>query len=188
MVRAVEGGATPSSVRFLYHVAEAAAKKNLCAVSSRSRRSASDIISAVGTLERALALAAAAHAGQKDKAGQPYILHPIRVMLNVRTDEERTAALLHDVVEDTSTTFEDLRREGFSDAVIESVRALTKHEGESREAAARRAVVNPIARNVKLADVTDNMDLSRIPNSTEADFARLEEYKRVKAILLAGPN
>ncbi|HZD53839.1 MAG TPA: HD domain-containing protein [Woeseiaceae bacterium] len=134
-----------------------------------------------------MALAAAAHAGQKDKAGQPYILHPIRVMLNVRTDEERIAALLHDVVEDTHTTFEDLRREGFSDAIIEAVRALTKHEGESREAAARRAVVNPIARNVKLADVTDNSDLRRIPNPTEADLTRLEEYKRVKEILLAGP-
>lgn len=141
----------------------------------------------MGTLERALAVAAAAHAGQKDKAEQPYILHPIRVMLNVRTEEERMAALLHDVVEDTRTTFEDLRREGFSDTVIEAVRALTKHEGESRASAARRAVANPIARNVKLADVADNMDLNRIPNPTEADFARLEEYRRVKAILLAGP-
>ncbi len=139
-------------------------------------------------LERALALAAQAHEGQTDKAGEPYILHPIRVMLNVRTDEERTVALLHDVVEDTRITFQDLRREGFSEAVIEAVRALTKYEGESREAAAQRAVANPIARNVKLADVSDNMDLSRIPHPTEADFSRLKEYERVKEILLAGPT
>ena len=141
----------------------------------------------MGTLERALALAAAAHAGQKDKAKQPYILHPIRVMLNVRTEQERMAALLHDVVEDSDTTFEDLRREGFPEDVIEAVRALTRQDGESREAAARRAVTNPIARAVKLADVADNMDLGRIPNPTEADFERLEEYKRVREILLAGP-
>lgn len=141
----------------------------------------------MGILERSLALAAKAHVGQKDKVGQPYILHPIRVMLNVRTDEERTVALLHDVIEDTPITFDDLRREGFSDLIIQAVRALTKHEGESREAAAWRAVANPIARNVKLADVEDNMDLSRIPNPTEADFARLEEYKRVREILVAGP-
>lgn len=140
----------------------------------------------MGTLERALEIAAAAHAGQRDKANQPYILHPIRVMFSVQTEEERIAALLHDTVEDTDITFEDLREAGFSDAVIAAVRALTRKDGETREEAARRAAANPIARQVKLADVTDNMDLGRIANPTEADFARLQQYRKVREILLDG--
>lgn len=109
-------------------------------------------------------------------------------MLAVQTDDERIAALLHDTVEDTHITFDDLRREGFSEAVIAAVCALTKRDGETREEAARRAVADPIARNVKLADVTDNMDMSRISNPGKRDFARLAEYERVKEILLAGPE
>lgn len=139
----------------------------------------------MSTLERAIEMAARAHANQVDKAGQPYILHPLRLMLAVRTPHERMAAVLHDVVEDTPLTFEDLAREGFPPEVIAAVRALTKHKGESRIAAAQRAVQDPIARVVKLADVTDNMDLSRIPEPTEKDFARLREYEQVRAILLA---
>lgn len=142
----------------------------------------------VATLERALALAAAAHTGQRDKANQPYILHPIRVMLAVETDDERMAALLHDVVEDTPVTFEMLRALGFSDGVVAAVQALTKTDGEARVDAAYRAVANPIARNMKLADVRDNMDLGRIPNPTRNDYDRLEEYRKVEQILLAGPE
>jgi len=140
----------------------------------------------MSTIERAIEIAARAHAGQTDKAGQPYILHPLRLMLAVRTPQERMAAVLHDVVEDTPLTFEDLQKEGFPVEVIEAVRALTKHEGEARIDAAKRAVRNPIARVVKLADVTDNMDLGRIPQPTEKDFARLKEYEKVREILLAG--
>ena len=140
----------------------------------------------MATLEIALKIAATHHAGQVDKAGQPYILHPIRVMLSVKNGDERIAAILHDTVEDTSVTFDDLASAGFSSAVIDAVRALTKTDGESRIEAALRAVQDPIARQVKLADVSDNMDLSRIPSPTEEDFARIEEYKRVREILLAG--
>src|SRR3954469_8709511 len=103
-------------------------------------------------LERAIEIAASAHAGQVDKAGQPYILHPIRVMLRVDTLEQKVAEVLHDVVEDTSVTLKDLVAEGFPPAVTEAVEALTKRPGEDRLAAARRAVANPIARIVKLAD------------------------------------
>lgn len=142
----------------------------------------------MATLERAIEIAASAHAGQVDKADQPYILHPIRVMMSVSTLEERTVAVLHDVVEDTVTTFDDLAGYGFSDAVISAVKALTKTDGESRLAAARRAVQDPIARIVKLADVADNMDLSRIPDPTAKDLARLEEYKQVRALLETGPD
>ena len=142
----------------------------------------------MATLEMALQLAAAAHSGQKDKSGKPYILHPIRVMLSVRTTEEQIAAILHDTVEDTSVTFEQLREAGFSAEIVSAVRALTKLDGESRVEAARRAVEHPIARQVKLADVKDNMDMSRIPHPTEKDFVRLGEYKDVKKILEAGPE
>jgi len=140
----------------------------------------------MSTLERAIQIAAKAHAGQVDKAGQPYILHPIRVMLSVQSPHERLAAILHDVVEDTELTFEDLADEGFVAEVVEAVRALTKLPGEARIQAARRALQNPIARVVKLADVADNMDISRISAPTERDFARLREYQAAREILLAG--
>lgn len=138
----------------------------------------------MATLERAIAIAAAAHAGQVDKAGQPYILHPLRVMLRVATEYERMAAVLHDVVEDTDVTLHTLAAEGFAPGVIAAVEALTKHPGESRMQAAERAAANPIARVVKLADNAENMDLSRIANPTAKDYARLEEYKLVREALL----
>lgn len=137
------------------------------------------------TLERAIEIAARAHAGQVDKAGQPYILHPLRLMLAVQGLHARMAAVLHDVVEDTPLGFDDLRAEGFPDEVVEAVRALTKFDGESRIEAARRAAAHPLARQVKLADVSDNMDLSRIAQPTEKDHARLREYEQVRALLLA---
>ena len=80
----------------------------------------------MGNLERAIEIAASAHRGQTDKGGQPYILHPIRVMLRMNTAEERIAAVLHDVVEDSEWTFDALTEEGFSPAVVEALRALTK--------------------------------------------------------------
>lgn len=142
----------------------------------------------MSTLERAIEIAARAHAGQVDKAGAPYILHPLRLMLTLQGAHERMAAVLHDVVEDTPFTFEDLQREGFPPVVVDAVRALTKLPGEGRIAAAHRAAADPVARAVKLADVTDNMDLRRIPAPTEKDFARLKEYEQVKAILLAAQS
>lgn len=137
------------------------------------------------TLEKAIALAATAHSGQTDKAGQPYVLHPLRLMLAVQTAHERMAAVLHDVVEDTTVSFEDLAREGFPEPVLAAVEALTKRPGESRIEAAQRAAAHPIARVVKLADVADNMDLGRIAEPTEKDYARLKEYEQVKQLLLA---
>ncbi len=140
----------------------------------------------MATLERAIAIAAAAHAGQVDKAGAPYILHPLRVMLRVCSVHEQMAAVLHDVVEDTDVSLQNLVDEGFPSCVITAVDALTKRRGESRLAAAHRAAADVIARQVKLADNAENMDLSRISNPTERDFARVEEYKLVREILLHG--
>ncbi len=142
----------------------------------------------MSTLERAIEIAARAHTGQIDKAGAPYILHPLRLMLAVRHPLERMTAVLHDVVEDTDVTLEDLRAADIPAQVIEAVDALTKRKGESRLDAARRAVHNPIARVVKLADVADNMDLTRISDPSESDFVRIKEYERVKALLEAGPG
>ena len=109
-------------------------------------------------------------------------------MMRVESDSERIAAVLHDVVEDTPITFEDLRAEGFSEEIIAAVEALTKLEGESRLEAAKHAAANPIALRVKLADNAENMNLSRIPEPTEKDLNRLEEYKAVHAYLLSRLN
>ncbi len=133
----------------------------------------------MSTLEKAIMIAAEAHAGQVDKAGQPYILHPLRVMLEVSTLEERITAVLHDVIEDTEVTYEHLRAAGIAPEILEAIKVLTKHKGEERIDAAKRAAMNPIARAVKIADVKHNMDLSRIPHPTSRDFERKEEYKEV---------
>lgn len=142
----------------------------------------------MATLERAIQIAAAAHTGQTDKGGEPYILHPLRVMFRMTTEEERIVAVLHDVVEDSDWTFAAIAAEGFPKAIVSAIEALTKRAGETRIEAAQRAAVNPIARRVKLADNAENMDLSRIPNPTANDMARLEQYQQVRSILLGGSS
>lgn len=137
----------------------------------------------MSSFDRAIEIAARAHAGVRDKGGEPYLLHPLRVVLRVSSAEERMAAALHDVVEDSAWTIEDLRAEEFPSSVIAAVDALTKRPGESRMDAARRAGVDPIARRVKLADLADNMDLGRIAQPTRQDLERIEEYRAVKAYL-----
>jgi (p)ppGpp synthase/HD superfamily hydrolase len=134
----------------------------------------------MATLEHAIALAAQAHEGQVDKAGAPYILHPLRMMLSVDTPEARVAAVLHDVVEDTPVSLEELRAEGFSEAVIGAVEALTKRpeEEDDYDAFIRRVAPNPLARQVKLADLRDNCDVSRIAQPSQKDWRRIEKYKR----------
>lgn len=136
------------------------------------------------TLEKAIAFAAKAHEGQLDKAGSPYILHPLRVMLRLKTTEERMVAVLHDVVEDCGVSFGNLRKRGFSEIVIEAVDSVTERKGESYEEFVLRAAANKIGRRVKLADIEDNCDLSRIAKPTERDHKRLEKYRRAKALIL----
>ncbi|MEI6302580.1 MAG: GTP pyrophosphokinase [Betaproteobacteria bacterium] len=138
----------------------------------------------MSTLERAIAIAAEAHMGRVDKAGVPYILHPIRVMLNVTTPDERIVAVLHDVVEDSDWNEDDLRTEGFSETVLAGLKSVTKSsEDEPYDEFVARAAKNPIGLRVKLADLKDNLDLSRIANPTEQDFARMEKYRRAVAFL-----
>jgi len=130
------------------------------------------------TLERAIAIAATAHTGQVDKGGAPYILHPLKVMLRMTTLEERIVAVLHDVVEDCGINLDDLRKEGFSEEVLTAIESVTKVPGESYEDFVERAAQNPIGRVVKLADLEENSDLSRIASPNWEDLERVEKYRR----------
>jgi (p)ppGpp synthase/HD superfamily hydrolase len=138
----------------------------------------------MSTLERAITIAATAHAGQRDKADAPYILHPLRVMLRVTTEAERIAAVLHDVVEDCAGwSFERLLDEGFSSEIIEALNSVTKREGESYEDFVKRACQNAIGRRVKLSDLHDNCDLSRISSPTIKDHERIARYRKAIAYI-----
>ncbi len=145
------------------------------------------------TLEDAISLAALSHKGQIDKAGAPYILHPLRVMMSLgreASETERIAAVLHDVVEDCEVSFADLRAMGFSEEVVAAVDALTKRADEKEDymRAIRRVAENPVARRVKIGDLTDNLDLWRIANPTEKDEMRLEKYRIARQFLLELKN
>jgi (p)ppGpp synthase/HD superfamily hydrolase len=128
------------------------------------------------TLERALQIAVKAHAGQKDKSGEAYIFHPIRVMMRCRTPQAKIAGLLHDVVEDTSVTFAELEAEGFSSAVLDALRLLTHDKTVLYEAYIEQVKINPIATEVKLADLEDNMDIRRLQVVDEKATTRFKRY------------
>lgn len=128
-------------------------------------------------LEKAIAIALRVHEGQTDRYGHPYIIHPLYVMLQMDSEAEMTAAVLHDVIEDSETTLEDLRAEGFSEAVLEAVRLMTHDEADSYEAYVRKLKPNPMARKIKLADLEHNMDIRRMDRVQEKDMARLERYR-----------
>lgn len=131
----------------------------------------------MSTLERAIVIAAKAHEGQVDKAGASYVLHPLRMMLRLSKNDERITAVLHDVVEDCGVSLEMLRAEGFSEQVIEAIDSVTRRSEESYEAFVLRAASNPIGRRVKLVDLQDNSDLSRIAHPTDRDYERIEKYR-----------
>ncbi|AWY38563.1 HD domain-containing protein [Pseudomonas putida] len=135
------------------------------------------------TLEHAIAIAAGAHAGQVDKGGSPYILHALRVMLKVDSPEERIVAVLHDVVEDCDISLDELREEGFSETVLAAIDSLTRRPDEAYEDFIARAAQDPIGRVVKLADLEENSDLSRIANPGWDDLERVEKYRRAMGVL-----
>lgn len=132
----------------------------------------------MATLERAIEIAVEAHKGQVDKAGAPYILHPLRLMLSFDSETERIVAVLHDVLEDTPWTSSQLREEGFSAEVLEAVDRLTRRKGETFDKFTERAGSHPIARRVKIADLKDNMNILRIRKVTGRDLRRLKRYHR----------
>ena len=127
-------------------------------------------------LEKALRIAVNAHAGQVDKSGKPYIFHPVRVCCRCFTDEEKIVALLHDTIEDTDITAEDLLSEGFPRHIVDAILSISRKEGESYEDFVRRSSLNPLGRSVKLHDLEDNMDISRLEQVTEKDLERLNRY------------
>lgn len=136
------------------------------------------------TLEDAIAIAAAVHDRQLDKAGEPYILHPLRLMMRMTSTEAMITAILHDVVEDSSPedkwTFARLREYGFSEKVVEAVDGVTSRsdDGESYDEFIERAASNPIAREVKIADLEDNMNLLRLREVGQKELDRLQKYHR----------
>jgi len=133
------------------------------------------------SLEDTIAYAVEKYRGHKpDKGGAPYVLHPLRVMLAMDTDEERRVAVLHDVVEDSSVSLDELRSRGHSEVEVRALDALTrrKDSDESYEAFIDRLLPNALARKVKLADLTDNMDVRRLAKVDGEDCERLEKYLR----------
>lgn len=133
------------------------------------------------TIDSTLAFAAEAHKGATDKYGRPYILHVLRVMVETGEmggdDDALMVALLHDVIEDTDTTLDDLRDRGYSDAVITAVDAISRRDGEDYQAFVRRAAADPIAWRVKKADLLDNMNIRRADVVRPEDAERLERYR-----------
>ena len=132
----------------------------------------------MATLEKAILIAARAHLGQRDKGGAPYILHPLRMMMRMESEAAMMAAVLHDVVEDSDWTLDQLRGEGFSEEVLQAVDCLTRKNYESYDEFVARAQTNAIARRVKVADLEDNMNVKRIGEMTANDLARIEKYHR----------
>jgi (p)ppGpp synthase/HD superfamily hydrolase len=127
-------------------------------------------------LARAIAIAAQAHVDQREKSGAPYIMHPIRLMLRMNSETEMMVAILHDVVEDTPWTLDQLRQEGFPEEVLEAVDCVTRRSTETYAEFVERARYNPVARKVKVADLEDNMDIRRLPDVSDKSLERLKKY------------
>ncbi len=129
-------------------------------------------------LDKMLVIATNAHHGQFDKGGRPYILHPLRVMSFLKTDDEelQCIALGHDVIEDTAVTYKDLRDAGISDRVIEGIRVLTKVPGETYDEYKQRVFTSRDAMMVKLCDLRHNTDIRRLKGVSEKDIARMAKY------------
>lgn len=142
----------------------------------------------MSTLQRAIEIATEAHQGQFDKAGRDYIGHPLRVMEMGKTEEEKIVGVLHDVIEDTDWTFEKLAEEGFSDEVIAALKCVTKtSENENYDDFIDRVKNNPLAVAVKINDLTDNMDIRRLPYLSDKDVKRLKKYLKAYKRLTGEP-
>ena len=142
----------------------------------------------MSTLQRAIEIATEAHQGQLDKAGRDYIGHPLRVMEMGKTEDEKIVGVLHDVIEDTDWTFEKLAEEGFSQEIISALRCVTKlSENENYDDFIDRVKKNPLAVAVKINDLTDNMDIRRLPYLSDKDVKRLKKYLKAYKRLTGEP-
>lgn len=142
----------------------------------------------MSTLLRAIEIATQAHQGQFDKSGKDYIGHPLRVMEMGSTEEEKIAGVLHDVVEDSDWTFEALEAEGFSQEIIAALKCVTKlSENENYDNFIERVKKNPLAVAVKINDLTDNMDIRRLPYLSDKDIKRLKKYLKAYKKLIGEP-
>ena len=142
----------------------------------------------MSTLERAIEIATQAHEGQVDKAGNAYIGHPLRVMAMGKTEQEKIAGVLHDTVEDTPWTFEMLEAEGFAPEIIAALKCVTKiSEYEDYDDFIERVKKNPLAVAVKINDLTDNMDIRRLPYLSDKDVKRLKKYLKAYKKLVGEP-
>lgn len=130
-------------------------------------------------LVTAIEIATQSHTHQVDKAGQPYIDHPLRVMKAGQTLPEKIVGVLHDAVEDSDLTLAELAEAGFPEEILAAIDAITKREHEPYNTYLERVMANGIALRVKIADMTDNMDISRIAHPTEKDWMRLEKYQAI---------
>lgn len=134
--------------------------------------------------KKAIVLAYNAHINQKDKSGLPYIFHPWEVANQLNDEACVCVALLHDIIEDTNITYDDLRNEGFSEEIIEGIKGVTKQENEDYMDFVTRAKSNNISRLVKIADLRHNMDLTRMNEITEFDIKRYQKYEKALKFLL----
>ena len=142
----------------------------------------------MSTLKRAIEIATEAHKGQMDKAGKEYIGHPLRVMEMGKTEEEKIVGVLHDVVEDSGWTFDALEAEGFSKEVMDALKCVTKKsENENYDDFIERVKKNPLAVAVKINDLTDNMDIRRLPYLSDKDVKRLKKYLKAYKKLTGEP-
>lgn len=135
-------------------------------------------------LEKAIDISYNAHKGQYDKAGKPYVSHPIYVAGKMKTNEEIIVALLHDVIEDTDLTLECLIKEGYTGEIINAIEAITRNPEEDYFQYINRVKLNPLAKKIKIEDLKHNMDLKRIGNPTEEDLQRVKKYKKALEILM----
>lgn len=142
----------------------------------------------MSTLQRAIEIATEAHKGQVDKSGKEYIGHPLRVMEMGKSEQEKIIGVLHDVVEDTNWTFEALAEEGFSKEIIDALRCVTKlSDNENYDDFIERVKKNPLAVAVKINDLTDNMDIRRLPYLSDKDVKRLKKYLKAYKKLIGDP-
>ena len=142
----------------------------------------------MSNLERAIEIAVSAHKGQRRKDGSPYVLHPLRLMMSVCSNDEKIVAVLHDAVEDTPVTFEQLQNEGFSNEVLDALRLVTHESDISYADYIAEIAKNRLARSVKLADLKDNGNIYEIPELKTKDLERLEKYHNAFRTLTDAEN